>query len=468
MAPAAEVRTSSKRKFNAENGDKHGLTKRTSKENTPSPTDAAAYYEKHSIIIHGDTDLEFPPCLDFSAAAFSSKLMHLVSEFKEPTPIQAACWPALCAGRDLVGIAETGSGKTLAFGLPALTHAKNGNSIKVLVLAPTRELALQTYQVLAKHTKTNTVCVYGGVPKHEQRQALAKAHIVIATPGRILDFIQEDSVDLARISLLVLDEADRMLDFGFEQDVRTIVQACTNEQRQTVMFSATWPQSVRTLAAEFMRPQGLIRVHIGNVDQLAANTRIEQHVLVLDDPRDKDPQLLSLLRQVHRNRDNRVLVFALYKKEAARLEAMLNKNGWNACAIHGDKGQRDREQALEAFRNGSCPLLVATDVAARGLDIPGVEFVINYTFPLTIEDYVHRIGRTGRGGKHGVAHTFFTTYDKAHAGALRNVLQKAGATIPEALNKFGGTVKKKENKNYGAFYREVDPTVKGTKIVFSD
>ena len=188
---------------------------------------------------------------------------------------------------------------------------------------------------------------------------------------------------------------------------------------------------------------------------------VEQH--------EKETKLPILLERYHKSRTNRVLVFALYKKEAARVEETLRRRGYNAIGIHGDMTQAARTHALQQFKEGKTPLLVATDVAARGLDIPLVEVVINYTFPLTIEDYVHRIGRTGRGGRTGHAHTFFTSFDKAHAGALQNILREASQPVPDALTKFGSTVKKKEHKLYGAFGpKEGQPMKAATKIVFGD
>lgn len=315
----------------------------------------------------------------------------------------------------------------------------------------------------------HTVCVYGGVPKDEQRRRLRKASVVVATPGRLADLCEEGAgtCDLSQVDYVVLDEADRMLDFGFEPAVRGLLGQCQGvKERQTVMFSATWPESVRKLAADLMK-ESPVRVAIGSTS-LAASANVTQVVEVVQDPRDKESKLLELLNKYHKTRKNRVLVFALYKKEAARLEATLSRRGWKVQAIHGDKTQAQRTEALASFKKGTHPLLVATDVAARGLDIPNVEYVINQTFPLTIEDYVHRIGRTGRGGNKGTSHTLFTPHDKAHSGALINVLKKAGAPVPPELLKFGGTVKKKENANYGAFFKEVDMSVKGTKIVFGD
>jgi ATP-dependent RNA helicase DBP3 len=185
-------------------------------------------------------------------------------------------------------------------------------------------------------------------------------------------------------------------------------------------------------------------------DSLSANKRVSQTVEVIED-RARESRLRALLNQYHGKRNNRVLVFALYKKEAERLEHQLRRDGWNCCSIHGNKNQAARTQALSQFKDGSCPLLIATDVAARGLDIPNVEVVLNFTFPLTIEDYVHRIGRTGRAGKTGISHTFFQPGDKSHAGELQQVMKQAGQDVPESLMKFGSTIKKKEHKLYGNF-----------------
>jgi ATP-dependent RNA helicase DBP3 len=336
----------------------------------------------------------------------------------------------------------------------------------ILVLAPTRELAMQTYETcteLSKFCTISSVCLYGGVPKDTQRKDLRNgAHVLVATPGRLKDLMEEGVCDLSEVTYAVLDEADRMLDFGFEKEVREILSK-TNPNRQTVMFSATWPESIRKLASEFLKNP--VKVTIGS-DDLEANKNVSQFVEVLDDPFAKDRKLIQLLKKYHASRKNRVLVFVLYKKEAARVEGQLKRNGYNVRAIHGDMSQAQRIDSLNSFKDGSSPLLVATDVAARGLDIPNVEVVINYTFPLTIDEYIHRIGRTGRAGNKGISHTLFTQHDKAHAGSLVNVLKAANVDIPDSLLKFGTSVKKKEHGAYGAFYKDIDPSAKATKITF--
>ncbi|KAG2212670.1 hypothetical protein INT47_000647 [Mucor saturninus] len=430
------------------------------------------FYKKHTIDVQGD--LKLRPILEFRYAGLPNNMLEVVKNFANPTPIQAATWPITLSGRDIVGIAETGSGKTLAFTIPGLVHiaaklkrGKTSGKPTMLVVSPTRELAMQSAEqaeAAGKAVGVTSICVYGGVDKQPQRKAFQRGvDIVVATPGRLIDLINEGSCDLTEVSFMVLDEADRMLDDGFENDIRAIM-GYTPKDRQTLMFSATWPESVRKLASDFLNNP--MRVTIGSPD-LAASQNVQQIVQVIENPRDKERILVDLLKKVHKSRTNRVLVFCLYKKEAIRIERSLEYHGFKVVGIHGDKNQQQRTEALSCFKDGSYPLMVATDVAARGLDIPDVEFVINLTFPLTIEAYVHRIGRTGRGGKKGVAYTFFTPEDKAHSGELINVLKQAKMDVPDELMAFGTTVKKKTHSAYGAFYKDTggEPK-KATKIVF--
>ncbi|PIA58767.1 hypothetical protein AQUCO_00500600v1 [Aquilegia coerulea] len=362
----------------------------------------------------------------FEEAKLPDEVLQCCKSFSKPSPIQSHAWPYLLDGRDFIGIAATGSGKTLAFGIPALMHIRHSVNQKTtrrvnplcLVLSPTRELAQQIADVLYKAGKScgaRSVCLYGGTSKKPQISALkAGVDIVIGTPGRLKDLMRMGCCRLQEVSYVVLDEADRMLDMGFEPQVRSILsQTCS--VRQLVMFSATWPPSVHQLAQEFMDPNPV------------------KIVEVLDN-RARDARLIALLEKYHQSQKNRVLVFVLFKKEAARVENMLQRS-FKAVSVHGDKDQRDRTKVLGLFKKGTCPLMVATDVAARGLDIPDVEVVINYSFPRTTEDYVHRIGRTGRAGKKGIAHTFFTQQNKGLAGKLVNVLREAGQIVPTDLTK---------------------------------
>lgn len=459
----------------AENGIENGHTGK--KENKKQGVEMKNDLMSVSVSGEGSEDLKYRALESFEEVGLPSNVLQCCKNFEKPSPIQAHAWPFLLNGRDFIGIAATGSGKTIAFGVPALMHILNKKNRKTvnksmpfcLVLSPTRELAQQIADVVADAGNScgvKSVCLYGGTSKGQQVSAIkAGVDIVVATPGRLRDLIQDGICNLGEVSFVVLDEADRMLDLGFEPEVRAILSE-TSSSRQMVMFSATWPPSVHQLAKEFMDPNP-IKVVVGSQD-LAANHDVMQIVEVLDD-HVKDTRLVSLLEKYHKSRRNRVLVFVLYKKEAVRVESMLQRRGWNVVAVHGDKSQPERTKAVSLFKDGKCPLMIATDVAARGLDIPDVEVVINYSFPLTTEDYVHRIGRTGRAGKKGVSHTFFTQADKARAGELANVLREAGQVVPDDLRKFGTHVKKKESKLYGAHFKEITADApKATKITFAD
>ncbi|QPC77124.1 hypothetical protein HYE68_007876 [Fusarium pseudograminearum] len=423
------------------------------------------------------------PVLEFHQLPATNLLEKKPSPFanyKAPTPIQSASWPFTLSGRDVIGVAETGSGKTMAFALPcveAISALKHKHT-KAVIVSPTRELAMQTYEQMASVAALNRmkcVCLYGGASKDDQRNLLNRgADIIVATPGRLKDFMSDGTVDLSHSAFAVLDEADRMLDKGFEEDIKMILSSCPpREKRQTLMFTATWPQSVQTLAATFMVSPVKIAIGSGGKEtaggavELQANARISQSVEVLE-PRGKEFRLLEVLKEHQQGskKNDRILVFCLYKKEATRIENFLSRKGIRVGGIHGDLRQEQRTRSLEAFKSGQTPVLVATDVAARGLDIPEVKLVINVTFPLTIEDYVHRIGRTGRAGKTGQAITFFTVEDKSHSGSLVNILRGANQPVPEDLLKFGTTVKKKAHDMYGAFFKDVDMNAKSTKITF--
>lgn len=351
------------------------------------------FLNKNFISISGSDSKALRPILDFQYLPSDCRHSSLFSSFKEPTPVQGAAWPFLLSGRDVVGIAETGSGKTLAFGVPCVRHVqskskKKSSKIRAVLVSPTRELALQIHEQMEKlvqGTDVRVVCIYGGVGKDGQRTALAKSQIVIATPGRLMDFIQEGSADLGHVSYFVLDEADRMLEKGFEQDMRTIASAMPTGKVQTAMFTATWPASIRELAAQFMKDP--VRIAIGDNPEgdLRANARVTQQVEVLD-PNNKEQRLLQLLKQYQsgKQKTDRILVFCLYKKEAARIERFIGSRGHKVAGIHGDLSQEARTKALTSFRDGSVPLLVATDVAARGLDIPAVKVVINVTCEIAL------------------------------------------------------------------------------------
>ena len=464
-----------------------------------SSANSSALFPEFKVTCVSESNETFNPVSDFKSIGFHSKLAPLIANFTKPTPIQAYSWPILLGGNDMVGIAETGSGKTLAFSLPILSRllkggrAESEGKVKMLVIAPTRELAMQTYEVVSR-VIPESICLYGGTNRGEQQRQInqKKPYVVIGTPGRLVDFLRDGTLKIGNLEYFVLDEADRMLDLGFEPDIREIVAAIP-EERQTVMFSATWPNTIQTMASRYLKSP--VKVYVKAVDsslttvnedgetiqedhvdpfsansQQKASTRVHQIVQVVKDPFARDPILLDLLKRYHSSRKNRVLIFVLYKKEADRVERLLKSNRWTCVSIHGDKAQRDRTEALASFKSGEVPLMIATDVAARGLDIPDVEYVINFTFPLTIEDYIHRIGRTGRGGATGTAHTLFTDADKPHSGELINVLKasKNAAEIPQELYNYGTTTKKKVHKEYGAFYKDVDPNIKASHVKFDN
>merc|ERR1719300_1093215 len=405
--------------------------------------EVSKFRAEHNMNVSGRLSELYKPLEPLKSFSTDQKIMSVCQGFTTPTPIQAQCWPIIASGRDIIGVAETGSGKTLAFSLPAIAHMlhRYENPIKgipsnptMLVLSPTRELAMQTQVVMEKAGKDcyiRSVCCYGGVPKWEQKRALRwGVEVVVATPGRLKDLVSMGCVSLAGVSYLVLDEADRMLDQGFEEDIRHII-GMTHKDRQTCLFSATWPEAIRQLAQEFLTDP--IKVTVGS-DDLSANKRIKQIVEVIDE-RDKTTKLLSVLEK-YNNNNQKIIVFVLKKAEAHDIEDELWHKGYKVQSIHGDKSQWDREYALKQFKNGAINILVATDVAARGLDIPDVEFVVNYSFPQTIEDYVHRIGRTGRAGKDGIAHSFFHRGDSKLAGCLVKVLKDANQEVPQEMFKF--------------------------------
>jgi len=401
--------------------------------------DVDAFRKKNEITVSKDCP---PPMLYFDTNMIEPSVMEQIkrSGFTAPSPIQAQSWPASLQGRDVVGVAKTGSGKTLAFLMPAFKMIKNsGNQAwqgaTVLVLAPTRELACQIQQecnLFGRAAGMSSTCVYGGAPKGMQLGDINRGvHIIIATPGRLNDFLESRQVRLDKVRYLVFDEADRMLDMGFEPQIRKILNHVP-PQRQTLFFTATWPKEVRQLAADFMRQP--IQINIGNSDELNANKDITQIIHMVDDMRQKQSMMQDIIRQeqsVHGN-GARILVFCATKRMCDQLCYSMQRMV-PCAAIHGDKDQRSRDATLRDFKSGACSVMIATDVAARGLDVKGVKAVINFDFASNTEDYVHRIGRTGRAGEKGTAYTFFSQKDGGQARKLMTVLERAGQNIPDQL-----------------------------------
>ncbi|KAH9327750.1 hypothetical protein KI387_007928, partial [Taxus chinensis] len=401
----------------------------------PNASDVEAYRRQHEVTALGENVPA--PFITFDAAGIPSEILRelQIAGFLSPTPIQAQSWPIALQSRDIVAIAKTGSGKTLGYLLPAFLHlrGRQNNSHRgptVLVLAPTRELATQIQEEAVKFGRSSRItstCIYGGAPKGPQLRDLERgADIVVATPGRLNDFLEMRKINLQQISFLVLDEADRMLDMGFEPQIRKIVNEIPT-RRQTLMYTATWPKEVRKIASDLLvKP---VQVNIGNVDELCANKSITQCIEFVATS-EKHRRLEQILRS--QEPGSKILVFCSTKKMCDQLTRILSRQ-FGAAAIHGDKSQIERDWVLTQFRTGKSPILVATDVAARGLDIKDIRIVVNFDFPTGIEDYVHRIGRTGRAGATGIAHTFFTDHDAKYAQDLIKVLEVASQRVPPEL-----------------------------------
>jgi ATP-dependent RNA helicase RhlE len=366
----------------------------------------------------------------FDALGLLPELLRAVQDagYTTPTPIQAQAIPIVLAGHDVMGGAQTGTGKTASFTLPLLQRlAKYASTspsparhpVRALILAPTRELAMQVHEnvvTYSKHLPLRSVCIYGGVDIKPQIAELREGReIVVATPGRLLDHVQQKSVSFAAVEVLVLDEADRMLDMGFIPDIRRIL-AMLPTNRQSLLFSATFSAEIKKLADSMLKAPKLIEVARRNT----VSETITHRVYPVAD-RLKRTLLTKLLMQEDMRQ---VLVFVGTKFGASRLAVHLTKQGIAADAIHGDKSQAQRTEALEGFKSGRTRVLVATDVAARGLDIDDLPCVINYELPHTAEDYVHRIGRTGRAGKRGLAISLFSPEEKAELQAIEKLIKQ--------------------------------------------
>ena len=377
------------------------------------------------------------PTNTFTALGLAESLLRSLEKegFVRPTPIQASAIPHLLAGRDLLGIAQTGTGKTAAFALPMLQHLISAPvrptqfATRALILAPTRELALQIEESLRRFGGQRTlqiVAIVGGVSRFMQVQRMRRgADIVVGTPGRVCDLMATGELKLNQVSRFVLDEADRMLDLGFIRDIRRIVAALPGK-RQSALFSATMPPEVGTLAETLLRNP--LRVDVAR--SAPAKLPIEQHVHFVE-AAGKRALLHRLLGDPALSR---VIVFTRTKRGANHVAEALDTSGVRVVALHGNKSQPARQKALEQFRTGGARVLVATDIAARGIDVTGISHVINFDLPAQPEDYVHRIGRTARAGANGVAISFC---DAAQQGALRAIervidtrLQVAGGSAP--------------------------------------
>ena len=373
---------------------------------------------------------------NFAALALAEPLVRAldVAGITTPTPIQAQAIPALLEGRDMLGIAQTGTGKTAAFGLPLLQHLSRRadglqpKSARSLILAPTRELAIQIDSELRKFSKflgIRHALVFGGVGHQPQIRALEKGvDILVATPGRLLDHLQARVVRLDQVSHLVLDEADRMLDMGFVRDVMKIV-ALLPENRQSLLFSATMPAEVATLSRKILKDP--VRVEV--TPEAVTVDRIDQKLYRVPTA-EKRNFLLDLLANPEMER---VIVFTRTKHGADRVAQHLQKARVETLALHGNKSQGARQKALEGFKDGSLRVLVATDIAARGIDVSGITHVVNFDLPDEPESYVHRIGRTARAGRSGLALSLFDAGESARLKAIERLIRRP---IPEVATQF--------------------------------
>ncbi|OVA11872.1 Helicase [Macleaya cordata] len=396
-----------------------------------------------------------PPVNTFAEIDLGEALNQNIRRCKyvKPTPVQRHAIPISLAGRDLMACAQTGSGKTAAFCFPIISGIMTGPLIQrprgartvyplALILSPTRELSCQIHDEARKfsfQTGVKVVVVYGGAPINQQLRELERGvDILVATPGRLVDLLERARVSLQMIRYLALDEADRMLDMGFEPQIRKIVEQMDMPPRgvrQTLLFSATFPKEIQRMASDFL--SNYIFLAVGRVGS-STDLIVQRVEFVLES--DKRSHLMDLLHAQKANGNHGkqalTLVFVETKKGADSLEHWLYTNGFPATTIHGDRTQQEREQALRSFKSGTTPILVATDVAARGLDIPHVAHVVNFDLPNDIDDYVHRIGRTGRAGKTGLATAFFNENNSSMARALADLMQESNQEVPAWLSRY--------------------------------
>ena len=339
--------------------------------------------------------------------------------YSTPTPIQTQAIPKVMQGCDLMGLAQTGTGKTAVFALPILNrllHGQRGH-VRALIIAPTRELAEQIHQaieILGSKTGLRSVTVYGGVGIQPQVQALKSADIVVACPGRLLDHLSRKTVDLSQVEVLVLDEADHMFDMGFLPDIRRILTHLPQSDRQTLLFSATMPNQIRRLAGDILKNQ-VVRVQVG--DEAPADT--VSHAFY---PISRHLKTALLLKLLGNTSTDAVLVFTRTKHRAKQLGGKLAKAGYRSTSLQGNLSQARRQNAMDGFKSGKYQVLVATDIAARGIDVSNVSHVINYDMPSTPETYIHRIGRTGRAERGGEAYTLITAEDKQMVKAIHGAI----------------------------------------------
>jgi len=419
-------------------------------------------YEKIQVKVSGDNPV--PPVDSFQGCGISSVVLENIakSKYRKPTPVQKNAIPIIMSGRDLMACAQTGSGKTAAFLVPIISRlladqcemVTTGNEVQpqVIILSPTRELTMQIFEEARKFAYNSMIRVaiaYGGTAVFYQVQKImAGCHILVATPGRLNDFVNRGRVSFASVKFFVLDEADRMLDMGFLSSIEQMLNHPTmvpSGERQTLMFSATFPSEIQKLASQYLYNYLFLAVGVvggacDDVEQVIYEVqKFEKKGKLMEILRDSPPDCLSL-------------VFVETKRTADFIAAFLSENNFPTTSIHGDRLQRQREDALRDFKSGRMPTLVATAVAARGLDIKNVSHVINYDLPTSIDEYVHRIGRTGRVGNRGKATSFYdSSHDSGLVSDLVKILKQAGQEVPSFLSSGNYGASDNSNNNFSKF-----------------
>jgi len=377
--------------------------------------------------------------------------------FKRPTDIQYKAIPNILKGEDLLAIAQTGTGKTAAFAIPVLSilhDQKQGrrrrDGIKCLIMVPTRELAIQINEVfldLGRHTKVNSFAIFGGVEQDAQIAKLQKGiDVLVATPGRMFDLISQKHLNLERVEMLILDEADHMLDLGFIKDIRDVMRFLP-KKRQTLFFSATIDEKIKKIAYSLVS-KAAIRIQISPKDPVSK--RVDHFVTYVE----MDDKRFFLERLINQNETAKILVFVRTKVRAERVKKAMDRVAINALTIHGDKGQKDRFAVMKEFKTGGVQVLIATDVSARGIDIPNVTYVVNYDLPEQAENYVHRIGRTGRGTRRGFAISFCSPDEKVLLNAIEEYITKPITVMELDKEDYNATI---------TFSTDVKPDWKGLK-----
>ena len=361
--------------------------------------------------------------------------------FKRPTDIQFKSIPPVLNGEDVLAIAQTGTGKTAAFAIPIVhmlheqKRSRRPEGIQCVVMEPTRELALQITDVfdsIGKHTRVKTLCVFGGVEQDPQIARLEKGiDILVATPGRMFDLVSQGHIHLNRVRMLVLDEADHMLDLGFIKDIQDLIRFLPRK-RQTLFFSATINEKIKKLAYSLVKNP--IRIQIAPDDPVARNITHSVAFIEMDDKR------FFLARLIQENPESKILIFVRTKVRAERVSKALERAGIQSLTIHGDKDQLDRLDVMKQFREGTVKILIATDVSARGIDIPDVDQVVNYDLPEVAENYVHRVGRTGRGDKKGLAVSFCSPEEKPVLEEIESFLGKPVTVLSIGKNEYNETL----------------------------